>query len=586
MTCATLPLWDHLNEQAPSTILVSFEALELYSCRAERTTQISHSLHPVFPYLHFFSALHNFIIIIISHSQKHPTRSKPLSHHLQQLTHPYTTMSIFTSPSPETVGLTCMVTVLLAILLLIILGSIWDYIRRRRARDWDLTSFSEQEKDDGVVTELGRDWESERGDALRETTAHEWDLERRGTSGGGGGGGGGGGTKSLSRADGVVGSDCLGRAVPYAAVDGALQRHERQTKHDHIGASTPIPERISSLPPPRPQQQRQYQLSTPPPAQHSPPRSGSAAPASPKPVQKLLPQLPVPTSEEQHRYQHSIFSSTATQFPQTPPHPRSSERNPKPLPLTPWVCSFLPSTPSTSHAQEPELTWSSSPPTSSTLPSSSPPVRRALQPQPRKQQERPSSKIPRSLDLSPGGGDGSVKGHTRLRDPSDSSPTYYFLPLLSPAHPPLELEDGSGLDGRLQGRDGGDVEEGEVQYDDESPTLPPVIDTPTRKTKRRSTIASRAAVTSQPRTTSSPAPLPNPLTHANNPLPPLPLRLPTPPLNDTTTTFPPSTPSTSTALSTHLAASRTWGRGAGRSDGNGKYNVPRKPLAVRKDTAY
>jgi len=177
-----------------------------------------------------------------------------------------------------------------------------------------------------------------------------------------------------------------------------------------------------------------------------------------------------------------------------------------------------------------------------------------------------------------------------MRDPEDSSPTYYFLPLLSPAlHPSAAVEvvrGRRGVDGQLRGT------EEEQAYDEESPTLPPLPmskhDTPTRKTKRQSTITSKTGATLQPQqhhAHSSPIPtpssrprLPNPNiqanTQANNPLPPLSLHVA------------PSFPETSTSLSTHLAASRTWGRGAGRDDAGGRYNVPRKPLAVRKDTGY
>ena len=105
-------------------------------------------------------------------------------------------------------------------------------------------------------------------------------------------------------------------------------------------------------------------------------------------------------------------------------------------------------------------------------------------------------------------------------------------------------------------------------------------DTPTRKTNRRSAVTSKTASTLQPQqhhAHSSPTLTPKSHTgnQVTNPLPPLRLHLQ--PATDQTA---------SSALSTHLAASRTLGRGAGRDDGNGRYNVPRKPLAVRKDTAY
>jgi len=201
-----------------------------------------------------------------------------------------------------------------------------------------------------------------------------------------------------------------------------------------------------------------------------------------------------------------------------------------------------------------------------------------------------------------------------MRDPSDSSPTYYFLPLLSPA---VFGESGSHDVAREDGKGGMQGEEGGRQ-DEESLTLPPVtVVTPIRKTKvqkqraRRSTAASSATTTVTTRQTQLQPTTPSPTsrshththahTHANNPLPPLPLHIaPAPPTF--TTIFAPlaphplskisqapgpaPSPSPSSALSTHLAASCTWGRGAGRSDGNGRFGVPRKPLAVRKDTAY
>jgi hypothetical protein len=531
--------------------------------------------------------------------------------------------SFFLNPSPERVGVICMTALVVCVVIVIMIGSLFDCLKTRKAAQERINTTDEQD-----------DLEKSNRAGEQELHTHSWNSTSRG--------------------------DCLGQPAIYSpwqskfktpTQQSALPRPQAKQPSTSAPSSAPRTTSPSILPshvkmsPLLQAHLRQTSgptTSFPVSETHQVYIQGRSTNMPAIPITKLLPLLPRPSSrtsrspavaQEQIRHDHCTTNRNVIEAPghtsssppsahvkelarspvmkplpllptplpsampdprvllQVQPHYRSSGKATPPLPLTPWHRNMLPTPPDTaSTADIPTLTFSSSPPQAGTsLPgrlvsSSATPADLNLSTSSRTTSGRPF-KIRSRQQI--------VASQQSMRRHMPDTPTPLVEARLQPKRrlPPRQEANPNDMSVTIEPSETAaplpstvkllhDLSSGRYaavygnqQEAQSKEPAKPIYFLPMQSPTYPTTFTPTKVLTSSPPQHSM---LDSPTLPPPRPLPPVP--------SPSTSASTPASSLPDPALVSRVAQAQAWGRGAGRDDDNGRYGVPRKPLPLRKDT--